>query len=153
MTIASSFVRTWSDEVALGMQRATESRGALMRLSRDADALDDITHAIRSGSTWDDPMDAVLELAEDGNRGLWDAWTSAKASDSIFSRAIDKHPGGSGVSELRRAQGETKAASRELEDWIRGGGGIRSFEQLEASVRSHMEQARTMGELVLRSAS
>lgn len=148
---AVSWIRTWADDVALGVTRATEAKGALASLARDADAVDDITLAVRSGSTWDDPMDAVLELAENGNRGLWDGWSKADASLSILKRAIDKHPGGAGVAELRRAQGAAQRAGVELEDWIRGGA-PQPFASLEATVRGHLDQVRALGEQVLRGA-
>jgi hypothetical protein len=146
------FMRTWVDEVALGVERVTESKAALRGLVRDSAAADDITHALASGSTWDDPFDAALEMAEAGNRGLYDGWTKAEAAQSILSRAVSKHPGGAGQLELMRAQSIAEQASGDLGNWISTGGSSSSLKVLEASVRAQLDEVRSLGLQVIRNA-
>jgi hypothetical protein len=141
-------VRGWIDDVALAMQRTTESQGALSRLLGDAAAADDVTHAVQSGSSWDDPFDAVLELADGGNRGLWDAWTKADAAESILSRAVERHHGGDGYAQLLGAREAAAQASGDLGNWI-ATGGRSSLQGLEAVVRPQLEQARAMATLAV----
>jgi hypothetical protein len=141
-------VRTWGDELSLGLQRARESRTAMQQLVADARAADDVTRAVRSGSTWDDPFDAVRELAQQGNRGLWDGWTKADAAHSLLGRAISKHPGGAGHVELVRAREIAEQASGDLGNWISTSGRGAALEALEASVRGQLDEIRALGEQV-----
>ena len=144
-----NLVRSFGEEVALGMQRISEARTALAGLVDDAAKADDAAHAIASGSTWDDPFDAILELAETGNRGLWDGWTKAEAAHSIFSRAIARHPGGEGVVELHRAAALVEQASGDLGNWVATGGRGATLTQVEAVVGTQLDQAREAAQLAL----
>ena len=141
-------IRTWSDNAALAAQRATESTSALATLRGDAAALDEITHALGSGGSWDDPFDAVLELAEQGNRGVWDGWTKADAAHSLLGRAIADHPGGAGLVQLHRAQALAEQASGDLGNWIATGGSHASFEAVETVVRAQLDEVREIAERV-----
>lgn len=153
MTSAAFVVRTWGDQLALAARRASESRTALRELVADPAAATDVTRAIRSGSTWDDPFDAVRELAETGNRGLWDGWTKAEAAQSLLGRALDRHPGGAGVLELRRAQSLAEQASGDLGNWIATGGRGVSLEVIERSVASQLDEVRRLAGQVAAAAS
>lgn len=137
-------IRTWSDHVALAAQRADEATTALAGLRDDAAALDEITHALGSGSTWDDPFDAALELAEQGNRGVWDGWTKADAAHALLGRAVADHPGGAGLLQLQRAQGLAEQASGDLGNWIATGGRRASFAAVESVVRAQLDEVRSI---------
>lgn len=139
---AINVVRTWSDNVALAAQRASESTTALATLRGDATALEAITHALGSGGTWDDPFEAARDLASQGNRGVWDGWTKADAADSLLGRAIADHPGGAGLVQLHRAQALAEQASGDLGNWIATGGRSGSFDAIESMVRPQLEEVR-----------
>ena len=147
-----SAARGLIDDVSLAVQRTLDSEGALARLIGDASAADDVTHAVGSGGSWDDPFDAVRELAEGGNRGLWDAWTKADAAESILSRAVERHPGGEGYSHLLGAREAAAQASGDLGNWI-ARSGPSTLESLEAIVRPQLERVREMAALATRPAS
>jgi hypothetical protein len=146
---AINLVRTWSDDVALGVTRATEARTALAGLVDSPSALDETVDIVRSGAGSDDPFDVVLELAEGGNRGLWDGWTKAEAAQSLLTRAVAAHPGGAGVTQLHRAQDVAEQAAGDIGNWIATGGRGGTLEALEASVRSQLDEVRQLGEAVL----
>lgn len=152
VTAAAFVVRSWSEDVALAVQRATESQVALRSLVDDPVALEDITRAVRSGSTWDDPFDAVRELAESGNRGLWDAWTKAEASGSLLARALGRQPAAEGALELRRARDIAMQASGDVGNWITTSGRSGSLEAIERSVRTQLDEVRRLGDRVVASA-
>ncbi len=145
---AINVMRTWTDEVVLAVQRIDESRTALTELAGDASKLDDTLHALASGSTWDDPFEAARDLAEAGNRGMWDAWTKGEAAHSILKRAIAKHPAGDGATQLLRAQALTEQASGDLGNFIVNGG-HRNFAGLERAVSAQLDQAREAAQLAL----
>ncbi len=142
-------MRTWSDDVALGVTRADEARTALADLVDNPAAVADATHWVGNGGSFDDPFDAALALADDGNRGLWDGWTKSEAAQSVLSRALASHPGGAGVNELHRAQSIAEQAAGDIGNWIATGGRGGTLEALEASVRTQLEQVRSLGEAVL----
>ena len=139
-------IRTWSDNAALAAQRASESTTALATLRNDASALDEITHALGSGGSWDDPFDAARDLAEQGNRGVWDGWTKADAAHSLLSRAVAEHPGGAGLVQLQRAQALAEQASGDLGNWIATGGRHASFDAVESVVRLRLGEVREIAE-------
>ncbi len=139
-------IRTWSDNAALAAQRVDEAAQALTSLRDDASALDEITHALGSGSTWDDPFEAARDLAEQGNRGIWDAWTKADAAHSLLGRAVAKHPGGEGFLQLRRAEALAEQASGDLGNWIATSGRRASFPALESSVQAQLAEVRSIAE-------
>ncbi|MCW2920947.1 MAG: hypothetical protein JWL76_821 [Thermoleophilia bacterium] len=145
---ALNVIRTWSDHAALAAQRASESTSALATLRGDASALDEITHALGSGSSWDDPFDAALELAEQGNRGVWDGWTKADAAHSLLGRAVAEHPGGAGLIQLQRAEALAEQASGDLGNWIATGGRSGTFDAVESVVRSQLDEARSIAERI-----
>lgn len=153
MTSAAFVVRTWGDHLALAAQRATESGTALRSLVDDADAAADVTRAVRSGSTWDDPFDAVRELADAGNRGLWDGWTKAEAAQSLLGRALERHPGGAGVLELQHARSIAEQASGDLGNWIATGGRGASLESVGRSVTGQLDEVRRLAAQVAAAAA
>lgn len=142
-------VRTWADEAALGVQRATSSRGALAALVDDAEQSREITRAVRSGSSWDDPFDAVIDMARSGSSGLYDAWTAAKAAGTIFERAASKHAGGNGQVLLQNAATRAGKAGEAVEAWI-SGPRRGSLAELQETVRPLLEAAREAGERAAR---
>ncbi len=137
-------MRSWGDDVLLAAQRAEESTAALAALRGDAGRLDEALHAISNGSTWDDPFDAALELAEGGNRGLWDGWSKADAAHTILTRAVRSHPGGEGAVQLQRATSIAEQASGDIGNFIATGGRHGTFEGLEAAVRSQLDEVREL---------
>jgi hypothetical protein len=141
--------RGWIDDVALAMQRTSEAQGALTRLAGDATAADDVIVAVRSGSTWNNPFDAVRDLADGGNRGLWDAWTKSDAAEEILSRAVEHHHGGDGYLQLVRAREAAAQASGDVGIWI-ANGGRSSIQALESVVRPQLELVREMAQLAAR---
>ena len=143
-------IRTWSDDAALAAQRANEATTALATLRDDASALDEISHALGSGGTWDDPFDAALELAEQGNRGIWDGWTKANAAHSLLTRAVADHPGGAGHVQLQRAHALAEQASGDLGNWIAMGGRREAFSGVESVVRAQLDEVRTIAERLSR---
>lgn len=145
-------VRTWSDEVARGIEHLAESRSALAALARDTTAVGDLTLAVRSGGASRRTFDAVHELAEGGNGGLWKGWTEAEAAQSAFARALAEHPGGAGQVQLMRAQLVAEQASGDLGNWIATGGRGASFDAIAAMVAPHLDDARAAAQRVLASA-
>lgn len=141
-----NMMRTWSDHAALAAKRADEATTALATLRDDASALDEITRALGSGSTWDDPFDAARDLAEQGNRGIWDAWTKSDAAHSLLGRAVAEHPGGAGLVQLKRAEALAEQAGGDLGNWIVSTGRRASFDALEASVRAQLTEVRSIAE-------
>jgi hypothetical protein len=150
MAMAINVVRTWSEEAALAIQRASESQSALQRLVTDADASDELVHAVGSGADFDDPFDAVITLARAGNDGMYDAWNGAEAAGSILERAAAKHPGGEGYTQLLRAAAQAEQAGGDLGNWIATGGRSASLGQLEAHVRPMLDEVRSAAEGALR---
>ncbi|MCB0879208.1 MAG: hypothetical protein KDC46_09545 [Thermoleophilia bacterium] len=139
---AINVMRSWADEAMLALQRMDEARGALAELVAHPAQADDATHAIASGSTWDDPFDAIRELADGGNRGLWDGWSKAEAAQSILTRAVQKHPGGEGVVQLQRAQAFADEAGGAIGNWVAEGGRGATLAQVETFARQHLDEAR-----------
>lgn len=144
MTVIN-MMRTWGDHAALAAQRADEATTALASLRDDAAALDDITHALGSGGTWDDPFEAARDLAEQGNRGIWDAWTKSDAAHSLLGRAVADHPGGAGHVELQRAQALAEQVSGDLGNWIATGGRA-PFASVESVARAQLVEVRSIAE-------
>lgn len=150
MSAAINVMRTWSEEAALGIQRATELRAALQGLVRDADASDELVHAVGSGADFDDPFDAVITLARAGNDAMYDAWNGAEAAGTILERAAAGHPGGEGYTQLLRAAARAEQAGGDLGNWIATGGRSASLGQLEAYVRPMLDEVRVAAEAALR---
>lgn len=147
-----SAARALIDDVSLAVQRTLGAEGALGRLVGHASAADDVTRAVRSGGSRNDPFRAVRDLADGGNSALLDAWTQSEAAATMLARAVERHPGGPGSTQLLAAREAADQASGDLGSWIaRGAPG--SIESLEAIVRPQLERVRAMAALVAQPAS
>lgn len=133
--------RTWGDEVALGIQRMDSAQAALAGLRGDAAKTDELVRALGDGSTWDEPFEALRDLAENGNRGLWEAWFSTLAVPAILGRAADLHPGGAGAESLRHARAGAAVVAETLDSWIAAGGRPESVEELTTTVGAGLAEA------------
>lgn len=143
-------IRTWSDDVSLAAQRATEARDALAGLRTNPRALDDAMHAIGSGGgEWDDPFDVARDLAEQGNRGIWDGWVKSGAASTLLRRAATAHPGGPEVATLNRAHAIAAQTKSDLGAWIEAGGGSATFDAIEGAARVRLDEVRALAAQVL----
>lgn len=151
MVTPINVARSWSEELALGITRASEAKAALADVVATPSLVDEAMEAVGSGAAFDDRFDAVLHIAERGNPGLHDGWTKSDAARAILSRAVAHHPGGAGAQELVRAQAIADQVSGDIGNWIATGGRGGSLTVLEASVRGQLEEVQRLGREVLES--
>ena len=137
-------MRTWADDALLATQRAGEAQRALGSLVRDARAVHETELAVADGGTWDEPMEALRDLAEDGNRGLWDAWTKTDAARTVLTRAAAKHPGGDGRTELIGARDAADRSVQLLDAWISEGGRSTPLARVESAVSAQLQELRRL---------
>jgi hypothetical protein len=147
------FMRTWADDAALAVTRVDEAHGALDGLARDAGRLDETVHVLSDGASFDDPAEAALHLAEDGNRGIWDAWTKLGAAQSLLDRAIGAHPPEGVRNALVAARTTSARAAGDVENWMREAPSAASLQALNVRLDPALNAAaRNVERVVERSA-